>query len=164
MKAKTLFLTLGAIIGFSTIIYLQSNGVLINWIIAQAVVAASLLWIIYSIAEGRLHAWLYDYKVNDEDKDDINEHPTFILMRICMLIPLAVWVDDLYSVVGMMAFQPFFHNGMLYFSRKDAYGHWLDQSTRAKGLTKFLVPGVRIGLLLAGIAILVARNVFNIGF
>ena len=159
---KTLLPMLAVIIVFSIAVYIPSNELLLKWLLSRPVLFVPIIWIVYCIAEGKTHAYLYQYKSNEVGKDGIDEHPAFIAMRACVLLPLAAWLRDPFLLIGLMMAQPFFHNGMYYYSRKDVYGSWFDQSKRKKGLTSLLIPKVRIALLVIGTAFYTLAHFFYI--
>ncbi len=125
-----------------------------------------LLWIAYSIIEGKREAFFWHHKTNSSDYKffkDINRHPIFSIQRGLMLLTLGIstyyildsiiWSSYLF-VMNCLIFT-FFHNGAMYLERfkmsvfvnphdsnKWIYKKgWWDQSTTSTAWsTKLMTP------------------------
>lgn len=170
MKEKTIFTMVSIIAVFGIICYVLTNQFLLNWILHTPYVLSAVVWVGYCLAEGVLHSFYYAHESASSLKENFNEHPLFMAMRACVVIPLGAWLNDGMAVFAMMLSQPFLHNGMYYYWRKKVdgrYGNWLDQSyTSTAILTTIMTPVVRIALMVIAVTIYVlsALDMINTDF
>lgn len=126
-----------------------------NYIIEHPFIYCPIIWMLYAIAEGKLHAYYYAHEINSQLKESFNEHSLFVIMRLCVFVPL--WDITNWKVAAcLFVMQPFFHNGSYYHHRnlidKSYPKGWFDQSKTSTALsTKYLTPVVRILLAIAGL-------------
>ena len=136
-----------------------------------------LIWIIYSIIEGKREANFWHHRINSSDYEifkDIDRHPLFVLQRGLMLICIGIlgylvtdsilWSGYLF-IMNSLVFT-FFHNGSMYLERlimsmrsspnnsdiwvyKD--GWWSQSSTSVAVTTRFMTPVSRTIQMLLGI-------------
>lgn len=158
------------LIVFSVICYVLTHQHLLNYLLGHPYVFAPIIWVGYCLAEGVLHSFYYAHAMASSLKENFNEHPLFMAMRACVLIPLGLWMNDGMAVFAMICAQPFLHNGMYYYWRKKVdgmYGSWLDQSrTSTAILTTIMTPLIRVALMFVSIAVftLSALDMINTDF
>lgn len=104
---------------------------------------AYLLWVVYSILEGKREAYYFSYKMRTslaqkKPAKVINEHVMFTYQRMLVVALACVscytdWVNAILVVACLGASFPFFHDGMYYVTRKELDNlypkGWFDQST-----------------------------------
>ena len=144
------------LLGFFTFVLIHAYAW--SWIVATPVFYCSLLWISYSLCEGKLHGYYYAHHMVSSLKENFNEHPLFNFMRLCVLTPIFV-LCGWKATLCLMAMQPFCHNGCFYYTR-DILDHkypkrWFAQSTSSTAwLTKFFTPTVRTISFLVGVILI----------
>lgn len=167
---KTIITMVSILIVFSVICYVLTNQFLLNYLLSTPYVFTPLIWVGYCLAEGVLHAYFYAHQNASTLKENFNEHPIFMAMRACVLIPLGAWLSDGMAVFAFILVQPFIHNGMYYYWRFKVdghYGSWLSQSRTSTAITTNLfTPLVRIACAVVGVTVFIlsAFDLINTDF
>lgn len=160
-----------AIIAFSIVIC----GILIsmmlgenlgNWIVETPWAYCMIIWIVFAFFSSTFEAMYYNHEVRSSYQDNFNEHPLFVAIRSCVLIPL--WIIAGWKValcLGVMF--PFFHDGQYYRFRNKIdptlyRKKWFSQSTTSTAFsTKYFTPVVRTSLCILAFAGLILNEIYS---
>lgn len=119
-----------------------------NFIADRPSVYTTIIWIVFGLFMSTFEALYFTHEINSSFHDKINEHPLFVCIRACVLVPL--WILTSWKVVLCLAVMfPFIHDGQYYLFReklvKGTYPKgWFAQSTTSTALsTKYMTPVVR---------------------
>lgn len=128
--------------------YFIPGGFFGNFITNSPAIYTGILFSIVICFTARTEGFLYYYKVHSGKGEDINEHPTFVVFRVALLI--MTWIMTSWDIaLCYWAMIPFLHDGAYYKHRnrldKETYKKgWLDQSKSSKAImTPFQPPIVR---------------------
>lgn len=117
------------------------------------------IWIAFILLSSIFEAFYFTHEVRSGFADNFNEHPLFVCIRACVLIPL--WILTSWKIMLCYAFMfSFFHDGQYYRWRdRIVYGtykkRWWDQSTTSTAMsTKFMTPAVRTILAVISLTVL----------
>lgn len=145
--------------------YLLGGRFLGNEIVENPPVYCTIIWCFFAVFSGHFEAYYYEHESKSSFKDNYNEHPLFVAIRLCLFIPL--WILTNWQIaVGLFIIFPFFHDGQYYLNRNNLSGiyprRWFDHSTSSTAIsTKVLTPLVRTLFAVAGFTIIIIQVVYG---
>lgn len=141
--------------------YLLGGRFLGNMIVETPVLYCTIIWCFFAVFSGHFEAYYYEHEVKSSFKDNYNEHPLFVAIRLCVFIPL--WILTQWkTAAALFIIFPFFHDGQYYLNRNNLSGiyprRWFDQSKTSTAFsTKFLTPLVRTLLAFLGFTLIIIQ-------
>jgi len=139
--------------------YILGGQFIGNLIIEIPALYCGIIGIVFTLFTSKLEAYYYTHEINDSEPDNFNEHPLFMMIRLCVIIPL--WILTSWDIIlCYMGMFPFIHDGNYYRWRHklnpDIYTKtWFAQSTTSTAWsTKFLTPVIRTSLFIVSVVIL----------
>lgn len=136
-------------------------------------IASYLIWILYSVFEGKREAFYFSYKVRSAIDHKVDEHAMFTIQRMFVAILICLvcfngWLDCILLLFSLMMCFPFFHDGSYYLTRKKLDGiypkGWFDQSTTSTAITdklKLFYPATRTITLVVSLGIVIYEIIKN---
>jgi len=134
-----------------------------NYIISNEWVYCTLIWVAFTILSAHFEAHYYQHEISSSFKENFNEHPLFVGIRLCVLIPL--WIISSWKVViCLICLFPFLHDGQYYTTRNNLSGiyskRWFAQSTTSTALTThFFTPIARTIWFVIGLTLLILWHI-----
>lgn len=130
-----------------------------------------IIWIGYSLLEGRRDGYFYHYRNTTLDPKNENIHFIFFIQRAMILFFIFLFFDrnSLIEVIpfmiGLVLIFSFFHNGIYYSTRNKldstTYPHgWWSSSISSQATLEFILS-TRILFLIIGVAAIISSYFIN---